>query len=368
MPRPQKNTAMREFFATYGIDDDVIAAGVSGGADSLALALRLQAAGKKVVALTVDHGLRPQSRQEAEYVGQVMHQAGIEHHILTWAGAKPTRGIEAAARQKRYELLEQWCLSHGVKTLAVGHHRRDQAETFLLRLLRGSGVDGLSCMLPVSARGGVRLIRPQLGDDPDRLRAYLQERNIRWVEDESNGCEDFWRVKIRHFLPELEQKIGLSEQRLAETAAVLARTRAYLEEQTEREIQNNVSFFESCVAAVSLQAVQKLHAEMAYRLFGRLIRNVGKQTYAPEAAEILRLLGRLQADDFKGCTLGGCEIFVAQKKLWLVPEATDGAVLSKQEWQKCLRNLPQYAKAKLPYKVRRAIFRHLAKDDNGNEK
>ena len=350
LPRPQKNTAMREFFATYGIDDDVIAAGVSGGADSLALALRLQAAGKKVVALTVDHGLRPQSRQEAEYVGQVMHQAGIEHHILTWAGAKPTRGIEAAARQKRYELLEH------------------QAETFLLRLLRGSGVDGLSCMLPVSARGGVRLIRPQLGDDPDRLRAYLQERNIRWVEDESNGCEDFWRVKIRHFLPDLEQKIGLSEQRLAETAAVLARTRAYLEEQTEREIQNNVSFFESCVAAVSLQAVQKLHAEMAYRLLGRLIRNVGKQAYAPEAAEILRLLERLQADDFKGCTLGGCEIFVAQKKLWLVPEATDGAVLSKQEWQKCLRNLPQYAKAKLPYKVRRAIFRHLAKDDNGNEK
>lgn len=86
---------------------------------------------KKIVALTVDHQLRPTSRQEADYVAKLMRQAGIEHHILTWEGEKPVSGIETAAREARYRLLEDWCLSNGICTIFMAHHKRDQAETFL---------------------------------------------------------------------------------------------------------------------------------------------------------------------------------------------------------------------------------------------
>lgn len=356
---------MQKFFETYGIADDVIAAGVSGGADSLALALRLHESGKKVIALTVDHGLRAESRSEAEYVGKVMARYGIEHHILTWEGEKPHSGLEEAARQKRYELLFGWCLKNNVKTLAVGHHRRDQAETFLLRLQRGSGVDGLSCMLPVTERCGVKIIRPQLADDPEELRNYLRRQKVDWMEDASNQCDDFQRVKIRKFLPELERAVGLSAQRLAETAAVLARTRAYLQEQTEKFVAARVRRWEGAAVSVSLEAIAALHPELAFRVLGALIKEIGGRDYAPEAQEILRLSEQIRAPEFRGCTLGGCEFVTARRRLWIVPEVRDGQVLGVEEWLKCLQNLPQYAKADLPYKVRRAIYNHLKKNKNG---
>lgn len=352
---------MQKFFDTYGITDEIIAAGVSGGADSLALALRLHECGKKVIALTVDHGLRAESRSEAEYVGEVMACYGIEHHILIWEGEKPQSGIEEAARQKRYELMFNWCREKGIGVLAVGHHRRDQAETFLLRLQRGSGLDGLCCMQPVAQRGGVVLIRPQLEESPDSLKAFLRERGIAWAEDASNQSDDFLRARIRKFLPELERVTGLSEQRLAETAAVLSRTRDYLEEQTARFIKNHVRRWENAAVSLSLGMLAGLHREMAYRVLSALIRETGGRIYAPEAEETLRLVNLLDRPDFKGCTLGGCEIFVSRKRLWIVPEVRHKQVLGKDEWQKCLQNLPQYAKAKLPYKVRRAIYNHMKK-------
>ena len=97
----------------------------------MALVLRLNDLGQKVVALSVDHGLRPTSSGEAKYVAKLMKKAGIEHHILVWEGQKPTSDIEAVAREARYKLLCDWCKNHNVKYLAIGHHRRDQAETFV---------------------------------------------------------------------------------------------------------------------------------------------------------------------------------------------------------------------------------------------
>ena len=358
---------MQQFFDKYRLNDDVIAVGVSGGADSLALVLRLYQIGKKVVALTVDHGLRSESRREAEYVGEVMARYGIEHHILNWEGEKPQSGVEEAARQKRYELLFDWCQNNGVKILAVGHHRRDQAETFLLRLQRGSGLDGLCCMQPLTSRNGIMIIRPQLEENPEDLKDFLRKQGIAWMEDESNQSDDFLRARIRKFLPELERMIGISEQRLAETAEVLARTRNYLEEQTTKFIKNHVRYWENAAISVSLSAICDLHKEMVYRVLSVLIREIGGRIYAPEAEETLRLSSLLYEPDFKGCTLGGCEIFVARKRLWVVPEVKQKQVMSKDEWQKCLQNLPHYAKAELPYKVRRAIYNHLKKDRNGQK-
>ncbi|MBE6448182.1 MAG: tRNA lysidine(34) synthetase TilS [Alphaproteobacteria bacterium] len=350
---------MQNFLKKYQLQNEVIAAGVSGGADSLALVLRLKDCGAKVVALTVDHGLRPSSAKEAEYVAELMKKNEIEHHVLTWEGEKPLTGIEAAARKARYALLFAWCKEHGIKYLAVGHHRRDQAETFLLRLQRGSGLFGLCGMAMFSRQDDMVVVRPQLYDDPDDLRKYLQEKNVDWVEDESNLCDDFQRVRIRKFLSELEAKIGISEKRLANTALVLQRTRNYFEEEVEKRIKNHVRQWGDRVFSFSAKVISDWHAEIVYRFLAELLCRCGRRPYAPEAEELLRLIDCLKNSAFKGCTLNGCEIFVAQKRLWVVPEDGEAQVLTKIEWDKFVQVFPQYAN--LPYKVRRALYNDMKK-------
>lgn len=129
-----------------------LAVAVSGGPDSMALLLLAQewaaARGGRVSALTVDHGLRAELSAEAAQVAQWAGLLGVSHVALTWIGDKPTADIQAAAREARYCLLEEWCAASGVFHLLLAHHRDDQAETFLLRLARGSGLDGLAAIAP----------------------------------------------------------------------------------------------------------------------------------------------------------------------------------------------------------------------------
>ena len=220
-------------------------------------------------------------------------------------------------------------------------------------------------MYPLSKRGEIFILRPQLDDDPDVLRDYLKQKNIDWVEDESNQCDDFMRVKMRKFLPKLEANIGLTEVRLAETAKVLQRTQNYFEYEVAKRIKNQVRELYDRVYAFSVNVIKDWHEEIAYRVLEKLLRLCGNKSYAPEAEEILRLLQAMKNVDFNGCTLNGCEILVAQKRIWMVPEVLDNQILSKSDWDKCLHFVPQYAKAGLPYKVRRAIYNQIMKDTNG---
>jgi len=131
-----------------------IAVAVSGGADSLALALLAAdwaaAQGGKAVALTVDHGLRPEAAAEARQVRRWLADCGISHFILAWRGPRSGADVQAAARAARYRLMGEWCARRGILHLLLAHHRDDQAETVLLRLARGSGLEGLAAMAPVS--------------------------------------------------------------------------------------------------------------------------------------------------------------------------------------------------------------------------
>ena len=155
----------------------VLAAAVSGGPDSMALALLADRWARKrggsVVALTVDHRLRHGSGAEAHRVASWMKHRGIRHHVLRRRGDAPVGNVQAKARQARYELLSQWCRRHGVLHLLLAHHRDDQAETVLLRLARGSGVDGLAAMSPVAETPDLRHLRPLLALPRDRLLATL---------------------------------------------------------------------------------------------------------------------------------------------------------------------------------------------------
>ncbi len=352
---------MKSFLAKYNIADKVVAVGVSGGADSLALVLRLRDAGVRVIALTVDHGLREESRKEADYVANIMQKNGIDHCILTWKGEKPSAGIEELARQARYRLMFDFCKREGISILATGHHRRDQAETFLMRLQRGSGVYGLSGILPVSERDGIVIIRPQLEDDPENLKGYLRAKNIAWIEDPMNDSDDFLRVKIRKFLPELE-KIGIDEKRLAETASVICRTRMFLQSNVDLFIKNHVRCWEDIVAALSWKLLNEQPQEIAMLILGQLVKKIGKVEYLPEAAEVGRIL--TLHDDFKGCTLGNCELFIAAKRLWIIPQDKENQLMSKAEWKNFEEEYPYYKNSGFPYKVRRALKKYM-KDKNG---
>ena len=143
-----------------------IAVAVSGGADSLCLTFLLHEWASKrkvqIYAFTVDHGLRKESAEEAKYVHQVLTQKGMAHQTLIWKGKKPTVSVEEKARQARYDLLFDACRKNKIEYLCLAHHQNDQAETFWLRLIRSSGVDGLSAMGECVQRGEITLLRPLL--------------------------------------------------------------------------------------------------------------------------------------------------------------------------------------------------------------
>jgi tRNA(Ile)-lysidine synthase len=180
-----------------------IAVAVSGGRDSVAL-MRLLAQwcrdhGGRLTALTVDHGLRPDSIREADLVAAWAHELGIPHVTLRWSGPKPNSGVQEAARQARYDLLTEWCREAGVLHLVLAHQADDQRETVAMRRARSpaEGGVGLAGMSAVVTRSGIRLLRPLLAVSRPALSAYLEKAGQDWIDDPSNRAEKFERVRWR---------------------------------------------------------------------------------------------------------------------------------------------------------------------------
>ncbi len=288
-----------------------LAVAVSGGADSMALALLTAdwaaAAGGEAVALTVDHRLRPGSAAEARQVAAWMAARSISHHILVRAGGRPATGLQAAARTARYELLEDWCRQHHVRHLLLAHHQDDQAETLLLRLGRGSGADGLAAMAAVAPRRGLRLLRPLLDFPGAALRAVLRDRRQDWVEDPSNEDPAYARVRLRQLLPLLAAE-GLTADRLAATARRLGRVRLALDRVVDERLAASATFHPAGFAWVRRQAFADGPDEIALRLLLRLLRAVGGQPYPPRAERSERLCRRLGGEGAVAATLAGCRL------------------------------------------------------------
>lgn len=350
---------MEELFAKYQIKDEVVAVGVSGGADSLALVLQaaeeLAVFGRKIVALTVDHGLRPTSRLEAEYVAGLMQKYGIEHHILTWTGKKPTTGIEEAARQARYALIAEWCSQNNVRVLLTAHHAKDQAETFLMRLQRGSGLEGLCGIREYSVRDGLVILRPLLAVNPENLRDYLRQRAIVWVEDESNCDTTFLRGKIRQYLPELTENIGINIEKICNAVHNLQSAEDYIEQQLDLLLAHDVIWDFGTVCRFRYADYLSWHKEMKFRVLARLCR----REYIPRAERILALVNALNTLPFTGATLGGREIVLAYDWVWVVPERISKRVQSRKLWAEFVLQHPLYKNIKMPHKAKLAILQKV---------
>lgn len=203
---------------------------VSGGPDSLALLLLAAAARPgQVEAATVDHGLRPEAREEAKMVARLCEGLEVPHAVLTarWKD-DPVTAIQERARGERYRLLGYWAEERGLGAIATGHHADDQAETLLMRLARGSGVRGLAGMRPRSITPGSHapLVRPLLGWRRSELERICKEAGVAPVADPSNDDEKFERVRVRR---ELSEAPWLDPAAIARSAAHLAEADAALD-------------------------------------------------------------------------------------------------------------------------------------------
>jgi tRNA(Ile)-lysidine synthase len=207
---------------------------VSGGPDSVALmwlAARWRRAlthGPRLIAVTVDHCLRPAAAREARDVKRLARALDIPHRTLRWTGTKPKTGLPAAAREARYRLLTQAARANGATHILTAHTRDDQAETLLMRMLRGSGIVGLAAMARETEREGVWLVRPLLDIPKSRLIATLGKAKIAFADDPTNRNMSFTRSRLRALMPALAGEGGDSRN-LARLASRLARANAAIE-------------------------------------------------------------------------------------------------------------------------------------------
>lgn len=282
----------------------LIAVAVSGGADSMALTLLAERwAGDRdgrIVALTVDHGLRPGSADEARKVAGWLSARGIAHQTLQWQGLKPRSGKQAAAREARYALMQDWCQRAGCLHLLVAHHRQDQAETTLIRLESGSGPDGLAGMAAIAERSHLRLLRPLLGVDKDRLRATLGVHSQDWIEDPSNRDPAYARTRLR--AAPLPNSID-------NNASPLGHRRAALEAETASLLARIAVIDGAGFCRFERKALAAAAPGLARRALARMLVTISGAVHAPRGERLDRLLGALTGEEFKAArTLAGCRI------------------------------------------------------------
>jgi len=327
--KPVSSAEAAELFADLAACKVLVLA-VSGGPDSTALAVlaarwrALLKHGPKLVAVTIDHGLRAESAAEARAVKRLAKTLGIAHRTVAWRGKKPTTGIQTAARNARYGLLAAAARKLGARHVLTAHTLDDQAETVLIRLSRGSGLGGLAGMSPRSplpAGRDITLVRPFLGLPKARLVATLAAAAIPFAHDPSNTDPRFARARYRKVMPLLAAE-GLDAARLALLARRAARADAAIE-----------AAVAAAVAAVSLTQwsnsgpivmdwakFSRLPGEVGLRLLGRALTAVGNEGPV-ELGKLEALLAAIMAQGGAAAcgrlrrTLAGAAVTVDRERL-----------------------------------------------------
>ena len=300
---------------------DPIGIAVSGGGDSTALLHLLAdwaaANGATVHAITVDHGLRPESVKEAEQVADMCAALGVKHTIARWEDWDGRGNLMDQARQARYRLMADWASCAGVVAIALGHTADDQAETFLMRLARQAGIDGLAGMAAERTAFGMTWIRPLLQLRRDDLRSYLQRRNIDWVDDPSNEDETYDRIKLRKAMPALA-KLGLDVEGLSAVAAQLAQARQALEQQTQAAAKT-CARIEAGDVLLDLDQLGHLPREISRRILVHSLKWVASAGYSPRGRAIQDLQNTIYLQE--NATLHGCRVLTKTDHVRITREA-----------------------------------------------
>jgi len=269
-----------------------LAIALSGGIDSMALILLAERWARthdaRLIALTVDHGLRPESAAEAEWVRDWCAARGIEQHTLHWHPPETISNIQMQARDARYRLLTDYCREHHILHLLTAHHRDDQAETLFFRLARGSSIAGLAAMPLCSVMHGVRLLRPLLAFPKSLLKAFLQTSGQTWVEDPSNQCVDYTRNYLRALLAAASDADTVS-QRASAVACSFGNIRNHLENKLAIQLTEAISLFPYGYALVHHDHFAVLPPVYALQSLAALILTLTGRPYAPRSEKLQRL-------------------------------------------------------------------------------
>ncbi len=289
------------------------AVALSGGSDSMALTLLadnyVRARGGRLIALTVDHQLRPDSAHEAAQVARWMRGRGIEHHILTPMHTPAGNNLMQAARTWRYRALAEWCRLHHVLHCLVAHNQGDQLETAMLHTTRGSTEDGAAGMSAIRLYRGVRFLRPLLTTPKPALQSFLRENDMPWLEDPTNAKPEFARTQARQLLAQSDAADAVAQHHQH------AHERMARERKAAEAAIHCVTLHPSGFARLSMAAWKALEPTLRSQLLADCIACIGGAIHRPRQHETAWLETSMATARGKQ-TLGGCLIE------WTLEEAT----------------------------------------------
>lgn len=290
-----------------------VAVAVSGGSDSIALCLLMNNWIKQfngeLYAITIDHGLRKESSIEAQKVNEILGAYNIQHCIIPWIGEKPKANIQEKARIARYSLLTEYCQRNHIKYLATGHQKNDQAENFLIRLERGSGVYGLSGIPKVTEYNGVTIIRPLLKFPKEDLQNFLKLQDCEWIEDLSNQNEHFTRVRMRKVINQHPEMID----NFVTVGENLSRVKVAIEYYVNLNLKELIKYIEPNIISFEFDKFNILPQEIRFRMLEKLLQQISNNAKPARGERIERLLNKLlSGKEFKASTLSDC--LISRKK------------------------------------------------------
>jgi tRNA(Ile)-lysidine synthase len=318
------STDIDALFAPF-VDAKALLIAVSGGPDSTALLLMVAEWAKRrgktrIEAATVDHGLRPESANEAKAVGEICARLGVGHRVLKWKGVKPTSRLQERAREARYRLLIDHAKAIGADAVMTAHHADDQAETVLFRLLRGSGVAGLRGMDVMTARDGMTIARPLMGLKKRDLIAFADSRSAPFVDDPSNADPRFARTRLRALLVSLGEE-GLDAEaldRLARRARDTEEALAHLTAEVEARVDLESAVDARTLFAAPIAITQRILTRRIAEAGGRDASRIGLEKIETLAADLREALKERRTH---GANVGGAIVrLTAKGRISFAPE------------------------------------------------
>ncbi len=298
----------KKFEKDFYLNENFIVA-VSGGPDSLALCFltKIYSIKKnlKVEYFHIDHKLRHNSTNEAKFVKLLLKKLPVNLEILPWIGKKPKSNIQSIARNKRYDLLIKKAKKLKINNILLGHHKDDLIENFFIRILRGSGLNGIVSFDQKANQQNINLIRPLLKFSKVDLEKITKKVFKNYVDDPSNKNDEFKRVKIRKFIKNLELE-GLDKDKFNLTIKNLKFANEAIKYFVEKNLQNNSTILHFNKFIILNKNFFYQPEEIVFRSLTKIIKIVGKKFYPARGKKVDKLINQIKNDSLVKTTLGNC--------------------------------------------------------------
>ena len=316
-----KDSKIQKFYTKFksiilkDINNKSFALAVSGGSDSLCLAYFCKMYSRefknKIHVLIVDHKLRKESGKESLKVKKILKERKISSKILSWKGQIPKKNIQKNARDIRYALLSRYCFENKIKYLVTAHHEDDQIENFFIRLLRGSGLSGLSSMsVQTKYNSHLKIIKPFLIKEKKDLKYVTLNYFKTYIKDPTNKDEKFLRVRVRKYRKDMERE-GLDTRKIIKTVDNLLSASQALNFYKNKALYKHTSFVSKNRCLINKKIFSEEAGEIIFKSFSDILSLVSGTYYPPRSKKVINLIARLRKDKFTKSTLGGC---IVEKK------------------------------------------------------